>query len=75
MYYVCTACVQVKYYRDTYAEHPEDRKNIEYTVHLDNEQGRKLLSCSQVKDLVKELSWILIDSLFLGSQSGARLAL
>jgi len=27
----------VKYYRDTYAEHPEDRKNIEYTVHLDND--------------------------------------
>ena len=31
-------CVlQVKYYRDTYAEHPEDRKNIEYTVHLGTE--------------------------------------
>ena len=22
----------VRYYRDTYAEHPEDRKNIEYSV-------------------------------------------
>ncbi|XP_023341623.1 paladin isoform X2 [Eurytemora carolleeae] len=28
----------VRYYRDTYAEHPEDRKNIEYSVHLDNEE-------------------------------------
>jgi hypothetical protein len=28
---------QVRYYRDTYAEHPEDRKNIEYSVHLDND--------------------------------------
>jgi hypothetical protein len=27
----------VRYYRDTYAEHPEDRKNIEYSVHLDND--------------------------------------
>jgi len=34
----------VKYYRDTYAEHPEDRKNIEYTVHLDNEQDLVTLS-------------------------------
>ena len=24
----------VRYYRDTYAEHPEDRKNIEYSVLL-----------------------------------------
>ena len=28
----------MRYYRDTYAEHPEDRKNIEYSVHLDNEE-------------------------------------
>ena len=38
-------------------------------------QGRKLLSCSQVKSWVKELTWILIGSLFLGSQSEASLAL
>ena len=35
---------QVKYYRDTYAEHPEDRKNIEYSVHLDNEEDLVTLS-------------------------------
>jgi len=34
----------VKYYRDTYAEHPEDRKNIEYSVHLDNEDDLTTLS-------------------------------
>jgi len=28
----------VKYYRDTYAEHPEDRENIEYSVHLDRDE-------------------------------------
>ena len=36
---------------------------------------RKLLTCSQVKSLVKELTWLLIGSLFSGSQSEARLAL
>ena len=30
--------LQVRYYRDTYAEHPEDRKNIEYSVHLNNDE-------------------------------------
>jgi len=34
----------VKYYRDTYAEHPEDRKNIEYSVHLDNDGDLVTLS-------------------------------
>jgi len=35
---------QVVYYRDTYAEHPEDRKNIEYSVHLDNDNDLVTLS-------------------------------
>ena len=35
---------QVLYYRDTYAGHPEDRKNIEYTVHLDNDEDLVTLS-------------------------------
>jgi len=35
---------KVLYYRDTYAEHPEDRKNIEYTVHLDNDEDLVTLS-------------------------------
>jgi len=35
---------KVRYYRDTYAEHPEDRKNIEYSVHLDNEEDLVTLS-------------------------------
>ena len=30
---------QVKYYRDTYAEHPEDRENIEYGVRLRDDQS------------------------------------
>jgi len=34
----------VKYYRDTYAEHPEDRENIEYTVHLDRDEDLVTLS-------------------------------
>ena len=35
---------QVKYYRDTYAEHPDDRVNIEYTVPLDNQDALVTLS-------------------------------
>merc|ERR1719445_1736472 len=34
----------IRYYRDTYAEHPEDRKNIEYSVHLDNDEDLVTLS-------------------------------
>ena len=34
----------MRYYRDTYAEHPEDRKNIEYSVHLDNDEDLVTLS-------------------------------
>jgi len=34
----------VRYYRDTYAEHPEDRKNIEYSVHLDHDEDLITLS-------------------------------
>lgn len=34
----------VRYYRDTYAEHPEDRKNIEYSVYLDHDEDLITLS-------------------------------
>ena len=44
---------QVRYYRDTYAEHPEDRKNIEYTVHLDNDED--LVSLSTIYEQIKNL--------------------
>ena len=44
---------QVRYYRDTYAEHPEDRKNIEYTVHLDNDED--LVTLSGVYEQLKSL--------------------
>ena len=35
---------QVSYFRDTYAEHPEDRENIEYRVHLKDEESLVTLS-------------------------------
>ena len=35
---------QVSYYRDTYAEHPEDRENIEYRVHLQDDDSLTTLS-------------------------------
>ena len=44
---------QVRYYRDTYAEHPEDRKNIEYSVHLDSEED--LVTLSRVYEQLKLL--------------------
>ena len=44
---------QVRYYRDTYAEHPEDRKNIEYTVHLDRDED--LVTLSGVYEQLKNL--------------------
>ena len=34
----------MKYYRDTYAEHPDDRENIEYTVPLENNEALVTLS-------------------------------
>ena len=40
------------YYRDTYAEHPDDRVNIEYKVQLDNDQS--LVTLSGMYDQVKE---------------------
>merc|ERR1712037_794897 len=30
---------KVKYYRDTYAEHPEDRENIEYCVQMEGDDA------------------------------------
>ena len=44
---------QVRYYRDTYAEHPEDRKNIEYSVHLDNDED--LVTLSGLYEQIKHL--------------------
>lgn len=35
---------KVKYFRDTYAEHPDDRENIEYSVFLDNDESLVTLS-------------------------------
>ena len=37
--------------------------------------GWKLLSCSQVKSLVKQLTWLLIGCLETKDQSGAKLGL
>merc|ERR1711978_38384 len=49
----------IRYYRDTYAEHPEDRKNIEYSVHLDNDEDLVTLSgmYEQLKELGYDLSY------------------
>lgn len=46
---------KVKYYRDTYAEHPEDRENIEYCVNLDGEDA--LLTLSGLYDQMKSLGF------------------
>lgn len=42
---------KVKYYRDTYAEHPDDRVNIEYTVPLENDDA--LVSLNGLYEQVK----------------------
>ena len=34
----------MKYFRDTYAEHPDDRQNIEYSVFLDGDDALVTLS-------------------------------
>jgi len=49
----------IRYYRDTYAEHPEDRKNIEYSVHLDNDEDLVTLSgmYEQLKQFGYNLSY------------------
>jgi len=49
----------VKYYRDTYAEHPEDRENIEYKVNLENDDALVTLNglYDQMKSLGFELSY------------------
>lgn len=47
----------VKYYRDTYAEHPEDRENIEYSVHLDRDED--LVSLSGLYEQMKDLDFAL----------------
>ncbi len=45
--------MQVRYYRDTYAEHPEDRENIEYRVHLEEGDGA-LVTLSGMYELLSE---------------------
>ena len=47
--------LQVKYYRDTYAEHPEDRENIEYTVNLENDEA--LVTLNGLYDQMKVLGF------------------
>ena len=46
---------QVKYYRDTYAEHPEDRENIEYGVRLRDD--RSLVTLTGMYDQMRELGY------------------
>ena len=47
--------IQVKYYRDTYAEHPEDRENIEYCVQMEGEDA--LLTLTELYDQMKTLGF------------------
>ena len=46
---------QVKYYRDTYAEHPEDRENIEYGVRLHDDQS--LVTLTGMYDQMRDLGY------------------
>lgn len=46
---------KVKYYRDTYAEHPEDRENIEYGVRLRDDQS--LVTLTGLYDQMRELGY------------------
>jgi len=46
---------KVKYYRDTYAEHPEDRENIEYCVQMEGEDA--LLTLTELYDSMKTLGF------------------
>ena len=46
---------QVKYYRDTYAEHPEDRENIEYLVDLQGENA--LVTLTGLYNQMKEFGF------------------
>lgn len=51
----CQLFFQVKYYRDTYAEHPEDRENIEYCVQMEGEDA--LLTLNGLYDQMKSLGF------------------
>merc|ERR1712210_288807 len=46
---------KVKYYRDTYAEHPEDRENIEYCVQMEGDDA--LLTLTELYDQMKALGF------------------
>ena len=45
----------MKYYRDTYAEHPEDRENIEYGVRLHDDQS--LVTLTGMYDQMRQLGY------------------
>ena len=45
----------MKYYRDTYAEHPEDRENIEYGVRLHNDES--LVTLTGMYDQMRQLGY------------------
>ena len=47
--------IQVKYYRDTYAEHPEDRENIEYCVQMEGDDA--LLTLTELYGQMKALGF------------------
>ncbi len=59
--------MQVKYFRDTYAEHPEDRENIEYGVRLNDD--RSLVTLSGMYDQMKELGYDLKYTRYLNSRT------
>jgi len=46
---------KVKYYRDTYAEHPEDRENIEYCVQMEGDDA--LLTLTELYGQMKALGF------------------
>ena len=45
----------MKYYRDTYAEHPEDRENIEYGVRLHDDES--LVTLTGMYDQMRQLGY------------------
>lgn len=62
---LCSSPAQVSYFRDTYAEHPEDRENIEHKVCLQSQEALTTLSgvYGQMKDAGFELDYARWDGL------------
>merc|ERR1719433_2352582 len=52
---------KVKYYRDTYAEHPDDRVNIEYTVPLEGPGSEALVTLSGMYAQIKDATGCNLD--------------